>query len=496
MKYLILIINILIIIYCKNYTVNLVNQINDNNTLFTLNNKVYSQLILDYGRTPALIQACDDVMIPNDNYFKLLNISNGIHDCYSMIITFNTLRMKYNKDPINITIQLITHNEATNSPENIFFSKTLLSPYNKWEDQYLNKPSLTTIIINNGDLDDNNIKFNLSNPLLIKQDKLIWVSFYVSLPMNVYVFPNNTLVHNDMFWLTYNNDKQDHYHFFFKDSLNILRKNFISWTNANIVQPALGINTTSHNLAWSLSLKCYQEEDKTEVPSIKPITLQPSNNPTEEPTEQNTLIEPTNEPIEELTNGPTEEMTNEPTEEITNEPTIITSIPTIFMNNTPEPTYNITIDEKFISNHIMEILLIVFLLPFCCMVCLCFCCFIKRRIRQHKMEIFQKISIDSALNKNKNENISEIDKKIQMFNMINKNDDDDDDIDVELSEGIVSNNNDTVTRRWTSKKMYTKIDIDKDDPIPLTMDIETRKWLNKNIESKNIVSTDDDDKNI
>ena len=289
-------------------TYSLLNQSNGYTLYFDLTNRVECHNYTDFWGYP-LICVADDFILPS---FVNLDMSR---DCTGLSLNFTTIRLKVDMDPLSITIRLFRHNTSNNGPsDTAFYTRTMCSPDGtcKWPTR-LNTPAVTSITLNNGDPDDKGTSvFDLAT---LPTGETLWVSIYVSVPDH----PSTTILkENSLYWMTLENkstsmplqktfyDGTPNYNYKYIDVNNLHRSGFTSWTDASVVQPLLGVSTTTFNMAWTVSLLCQSGTTfllsfpPTESPTVSPTTgapttLTPTLVPTIAPTAEPTL-EPTSEP--------------------------------------------------------------------------------------------------------------------------------------------------------------------------------------------------------
>jgi hypothetical protein len=303
---------------------NIVNQTNAFAQYFNLANKLPTVNYTDIYGFP-LLEAADDFVLPAYTSLNLVNHQSS--DCNSLSFSFNTRRTRQDTDPYSITIQLYYNNNSNDCPQNVpFYSRTLCSPNypsNCSWDSRLNIPITTNIVLKNGDIADDNITvFNLSNMNLLPVGQRLWVALYATVPQHF----RAPLGSNTLNWVTLNSDTGStpivttftnnviNSNYKYRDIRNVLRINATSWTDASVIQKYINVQTSTYNMAWSVSILCN---------IIPPII-------TESPTTNNNEVNTTVSPTSSITNQtittesptigtPTEEVTGTPTEE----PTII-----------------------------------------------------------------------------------------------------------------------------------------------------------------------------
>lgn len=333
----------------------LLNQTNAYTLYYDLSNRIECHNYTDLWGYP-LIYVVDDFVMP---LFNEIDVSR---DCTAIVFNFTTIRLKVDTDPYSITTRLFYHDYVTGGPRATpFFSHSRCSPDKscRWPLR-LNVPMTTSIAISNGDMDvDGVTPFDLS---MIPASETIWAGFYVSVPDH----PSTSILReNSLFWMTldnktgstpikrlfYNDTLNNHYKY--RDANNLHRNGFTQWTDASLVQPIIGIQTTTLNMAWTVSLLC----NATNTSVLSPFqTLEPTSEPTQEPT-----VSPTMTPTE----FPT-------TMTPTTEPPIIIDDNSTTKNNTVNETGLI---EKYLRDRQTIIYAVVIAMLLSCFTCfaVCFC---------------------------------------------------------------------------------------------------------------------------
>lgn len=193
-----------------------------------------------------ILQGADDFTLTED----LANYSG-------LVFSFTTVRYKNSAtEPKGVVISLMYNNDQLDAPGVVFFQKTIYSF--SWNDSMLGLATNLNISIMNGDVSslDNRTQFNLNNAALIPPLKRLWVSFYAIGDRNYIVSPRSE---NNLYWLTTRDQETSSFlgpsqMYFYIDSSNLLRKGFLSWTNATVVEIKKGMNSTTLNMAWTLLL--------------------------------------------------------------------------------------------------------------------------------------------------------------------------------------------------------------------------------------------------
>ncbi len=343
----------------RELTYNILNQYNASTQP---QNRVISQYFTDPD-LEAYMKGADDILIPSN----LASTSN----CTRLSITFVMVRVKHDQNPQSVTVEFFYDDETNinrSKPGVLFYSRQFSTMV--WDNISLNKVFNMTFDFNNGDGNEimGGAVFDLFNVSFFPPNKRIWISFHATGPRS---FSFAGFQENCLYWMTYgdspvNNKLYDNitlnqeYHFI--DLNNSMREGLQQWTQADIAEPLIGLNSYSYNLAWNVDLICH---DMT--------TEQPSSSPTVIPTGSPTDIIP-------ITVSPTESPTTASNENITTDP------PTLFNYTILE-----TIDKKAV---LIGIAIPVALIALCCL-CLCFC---YRKWRKKKSEKQKQLAKFEVLN--------------------------------------------------------------------------------------------------
>lgn len=272
----------------QDLTILVLNQSNAHSMYPNVANKVMCQKIIDRPDYP-LILGSDDIILPDQLEWQS---KWGIHTCHAMRISFTTIRTRNDLNPYNITICLFRNNPTKNQPWTPFYKRTLKWPTNNphWVEDAISLPSQNTIVLEQGDLDDNGETiFDLQNPDFLQLGSRMWVSFYVTMPWHL----GQSLRTNSMYWVTLDNAtgsslpqefSEENSHFFYRDEEDLEKHGFVNWTDGEAVSPYLGIRATTNQMAWTLSLNCrgiplpptIEPMPVTEVPFTKEVTESPS----------------------------------------------------------------------------------------------------------------------------------------------------------------------------------------------------------------------------
>lgn len=212
-----------------------------------IQNKLVSQRFTDIVPQVPLLYAAD--------YFKLpQNISTNIN---TMQIFLTILRLTSGTDPDSITLVLLYDNNLTHSPGEAFFTKTVRAPNNPpiWRNTTVGERELISLNISQGEVSglDGETLFDLSNTSFLPRETRLWMGFYVTGPR---AYIESSRSESVVFWCT--TDKIGEYGdsipYFYIDESDILKRGFINWTNASVIEKTLGLNSFEKHMAWSLDL--------------------------------------------------------------------------------------------------------------------------------------------------------------------------------------------------------------------------------------------------
>lgn len=283
MFYCLLLIFVVIVVADVSRNITVLNQTNAYERYPNLINRIMCQNITDKYRSPLLV-AADDVVIPPFSYFQSLNILRGIRDCSAMQFGFTTIRTKNDLNPKSITLELMRHDDASQSPGTTFFKKTFPWPSNNidWLHDYIAMPWQSMIVLHLNELGDDGVtRFNFHDPDFFPAQR-VWFSFYATVSQHI----NSQFRMNSMYWVTLNNhtgtvstrasSDEKNYDFMFRDPADLLHYNFVNWTQARLIEPVMRIEPTTNNLAWTLSFTCAVSTQPTHAPTTPTPTLAPT----------------------------------------------------------------------------------------------------------------------------------------------------------------------------------------------------------------------------
>ncbi len=323
---------------CRRFTHNILNQSVGSDAP---QNRIICQHFTDPD-LEAYIKASDDIIISTDLAISL--------NCSALDITFVMVRSRHDENPQSVTVQFlydvpdpITGND-TGRPGRVFYSHAFYGMV--WDNISIGRLFNMTFHFQQGDKSDDGLTvFSLSDRNLFPPGRRIWVSFFATGPRD---FSFAGFEENCLFWSTQDNDRPDAYlpdnqtrnrPYYFIDLNNTMREGLQNWSPANVVEPLIGVNSLSLNLAWSVELICHDLQ--TESPTSSP-TLSPTLTPTNTPTTSTPTIAPTNND-------------------------------SIIIDETSSPTGNYTIFPGLDRNSMIIGILVPLGLSLLCCLCCCFC---------------------------------------------------------------------------------------------------------------------------
>lgn len=278
-------------------------------------NRVQCQNVTDKAGSPLLV-AADDVV---------LSVPTDAQSCDAVLFSFTTLRTRQDLNPSSITLQLLRHNDTSGGPSGAFFQITRQWPDNNahWQFDAMGVPQQTDLLLQRGDTDElNGARFDLHDAQLLPPGATVWVAIWATVPLHLVQAGYRA---NGFYWATLTNASSSssvspqNKPFWYKDTTDLLGHGWQQWTPAQQVEPWLGIQQATQQLAWRVSLRCV----------VAPPTLAPTSIPTPAPT-----------------SGPTEGPSPQPT---TSSPPVATFSPTLplaspvfigSLNETQVPGYN------------------------------------------------------------------------------------------------------------------------------------------------------------
>lgn len=255
--------------------VTVLNQTNGYQTHPDLGNALPCQNLTDRWGTP-LLQAADDLWIPDLAYFEARNVPRGLGDCGAMSLQLSTLRYKNDLNPYSVTLVFMRHNASAGLPSEDapFYSKTWQWPYNnyRWQSDTLSRPWDSLFRLQLNELgDDGTTRFNFRDQAFLPPGSVVWVSFYATVPEH----EDQRLMSNKMYWVTLNNETgaarvaatfagsgglARNNDFAYRDRSNYLGQGWTRWTTALPVEREMLVTPTTNNMAWRVAFECLQEQ--------------------------------------------------------------------------------------------------------------------------------------------------------------------------------------------------------------------------------------------
>lgn len=200
------------------------------------------------------------------DYFRLSSTLNTTANLTIASFTFATLRSRSDRDPESLTLVLFYKNTSTGidiPAATPFFSKRVNAPGEppEWQNASMTDVVYIQVNISNGDKSehDASVIFDLANASLLPRDTLMWVGFYMTGSRN---HSFETGLDNCLYWVMNNNTQVDNAtttnesdsFFYHLDSGNTASHSLECWNNASAVATKFRINTSSHQMAWTLRL--------------------------------------------------------------------------------------------------------------------------------------------------------------------------------------------------------------------------------------------------
>ena len=227
--------------------------------------RVLCQRMPDRQGSPLLL-AADDLVLSSSLWASAVS-------CDTLVLSFATLRQRYDRDPSNITVQLMR--SVNNTPATVFFQRTWDSPLNNinWS-VYTVTPQWSTVALRQNDWDDaGTTRFDLQNASFLPRDTVFWVAMYVTMSVK-----QTSTAQNAFFWLSLDPvAASDSPNFFYRDASNLQHWGFTNWTDGAVAAPFLNLPAGTKQMAWWAWLQCLAVV--TESPTAAP-TLAPTNAPT------------------------------------------------------------------------------------------------------------------------------------------------------------------------------------------------------------------------
>lgn len=248
-------------------------------------NRIVCQNFTDFLPSVVFMYAADDFVVPQPDLalrYTALQLQLGL------------VRMKHDENPRSLTVQLLRNNDADDSPGRAFYAHTYVL---NWSDRQLDVPFNLTLRLSAGDsneLDNGRTQFDPMDELLLPRDTRMWLAVYATGPRNWAM----TMAENSLFWSTAAPGARNaslsgavaNRPYYFRDTNNALREGFVNWTAAPTVERVFGMDSVSHNLAWSLALVAQDTgaptgppTNETGAPTAVPIgTAVPTDAPTDD----------------------------------------------------------------------------------------------------------------------------------------------------------------------------------------------------------------------
>lgn len=251
-----------------------------------LGNRIVCQNFTDFLPSVIFMYAADDFVVPQPDLalrYTALQVQLGL------------VRMKHDENPRSLTVQLLRNNDADDSPGRAFYSHTYVL---NWSDAQLDTPFNLTLRLTTGDANemDSRAPFDVMDEVLLPRDTRLWLALYATGPRNWAM----TMAENSLFWSTAAPSARNatlssvlrNRPYFFRDATNALREGFINWTAAPVVERVFGMDSVSHNLAWSLALVSQDTPAPTAAPTNGTDTGAPTAVPTGAPTDDEEIVWP------------------------------------------------------------------------------------------------------------------------------------------------------------------------------------------------------------
>jgi len=219
-----------------------------------VSNKLVSQRFTDNLPQVPLLGAADDFILP-------ANISANIS---IFQLSFSIVRIFRDTDPDSITVALMYNDPLTEGPGAVFFTKTVRAPNNppRWHNDSLGVPEIISLNItqDEGSANDPFVYFDIHNETFLPRQTRLWLRVYVT-GMRSYDLAEPH-AENVVFWCitsekvnqTWQETALSNAPYFFRDDADYMEEGLVNWTNASVLEPLLGINAKSRNMAWSLDL--------------------------------------------------------------------------------------------------------------------------------------------------------------------------------------------------------------------------------------------------
>jgi hypothetical protein len=218
-----------------------------------LQNKLLCQNFTDILPQLPLLVAADDFVLPG-------NLTGNL-TVFQML--FSVIRLRNDADPLSLTVTLHYSDPATNNgtPGLLFFNKTVVAPGNpaQWDNTTLGQVGAIGINISQGEACNTNasVLFDFNNTVFLPRQTRLWVALYATGPRNMILSPYSE---NSLSWCTSGAilesemNQSDNGVYCYRDASNILRKGLLNWTVAPLVERRLSLNSSTYQMAWTLTL--------------------------------------------------------------------------------------------------------------------------------------------------------------------------------------------------------------------------------------------------
>ena len=196
-------------------------------------------------------------------------------DCDTLQFEFDTIYYSSNDDdPPVIYLALFYHKDSTAGPEETpFFLYSFVHTDCCWYKEPLGVPTSIQLTLKPGmENKAGGESFNLQNEKVWPRNKRLWVGFFGSVwrgAWNRYIGS-----YYDISWLTYysliprelnltenfKNTTVKNLSYKYRDFTNFLRLFSTQWIDAEYVQTLMGVQNTSLDMTWRLTIICHEKE--------------------------------------------------------------------------------------------------------------------------------------------------------------------------------------------------------------------------------------------
>jgi hypothetical protein len=246
----------------KNLTI--INQTNVYQRYPNLRNKILCQNMTDKAFFPTL-EAADDATLPPSTFWKNGGVEGGLNNCSAMTFSWTTIRVRRDTAPYFITLSFWKSLAYNTTP---FYKKSFQWPSNNeyWVKDPQSMPWQSEITLRLNEVGDDGVtRFNFRDDAFFPPPgEVFWISFYATMRYG----KSSSLQTNAMYWVLLNNDAgssipeeifmggQPNSNFMYRDPVNFMRNGWVNWTDGLVVEDAMKITTSTHNLAFSLFFTC------------------------------------------------------------------------------------------------------------------------------------------------------------------------------------------------------------------------------------------------